>query len=583
MIKLSLNHIKLRDKMLLIYLLCVLIPIVLTNVIFYQVISSNVKAQRMQDLMLTAEKAANNLRDQFEIAMGISDVLNTDYFLNESLERQYMSDNEYVDSYNTNVFWILNKYSPVYNSIKQIRLYTDNPTIIGGGYVLPITEHVTAADWFEKLEASRHSVIVRNLEQGAFGEENHYSVIRKLNYYTNRWTKIVKIDIHQNAIRQAFGSAIIDGDVYLLDENDIIQYTNRSDLDWVSQPVAFDPSLLMTEAYTFEQPAGVNNLGNWTIRLAVAEDNVLEEVSKSKSFVLYLAISNLIVTTLVIIWITRSLSTRLVRLVRHVKQVKHGSFETVAHGNHRDEIGQLTSEFNRMTRQIGTLIDDVYVADIQKKDLELKRNRAQLHALQSQINPHFLFNVLATIRTRSMMKEETETARIIHNLAKIFRKSLQWNQDLVSVKEEMDLVLSFLEIQVYRFGEKLHYELDVEESSYSCKVPKMMLQTLVENASIHGIEPMKEAGRISVTIRRRDGLLLCLVKDNGVGMEEERLRGLMRSLNEHEEIGDNVGLKNLYYRLRMHYGSNATFQIKSAPGKGTEIHLHLPDTPPDME
>ncbi|GBF72675.1 two-component sensor histidine kinase [Paenibacillus sp. 598K] len=583
MIKLSLHHIKLRDKMLLIYFLCVLIPIVLTNVIFYQVITNNVKAQRMQDLALTAEKVANDLRDQFEIAVGISEVLNTDYFLNESLERQYITDNEYVDSYNTNVFWILNKYSPAYSSIKQIRLYTDNPTIIGGGYVLPITDAVEQTGWYRRLEVMGQMIMFRHLEQGAFGKENNYSIIRKLNYLGNfeRWTKIVKIDLHQDAIRQAVGSATLDGDVYLLDEKGVIQYTNRSDLDWISEPVAFEASLLADDVITFEHDAGINNLSNWSIMLAVEEHSVLEEVSKSKSFVLYLAISNLLATTLVIIWITRSLSTRLVRLVRHVKQVKHGSFETVAHGNYRDEIGQLTSEFNRMTRQIGTLIDDVYVADIQKKDLELKRNRAQLHALQSQINPHFLFNALNTIRTRSLMKEETETARIIHNMAKIFRKSLQWNQDWVSIKEEMDLVLCFLEIQVYRFGEKLEYELHVDESAHMCKIPKMMLQTLVENASIHGIEQMKDPGRIEISIRRADGYLHCTIKDNGVGMSEERLNELLRSLYEGDEMGDSVGLKNLYYRLTMHYGQAASFEMKSEPCQGTEVRLRLPETPPE--
>jgi len=583
MIKLSLHHIKLRDKMLLIYFLCVLIPIVLTNFIFYQVITNNVKAQRMQDLALTAEKVANDLRDQFEIAVGISEVLNTDYFLNESLERQYITDNEYVDSYNTNVFWILNKYSPAYSSIKQIRLYTDNPTIIGGGYVLPITDAVEQTGWYRRLDTMGQMIMFRHLEQGAFGKENNYSVIRKLNYLGNfeRWSKIVKIDLHQDAIRQAVGSATLDGDVFLLDERGVIQYTNRSDLDWISQPVAFEASLLADDVITFEHDAGINNLSNWSIMLAVEEHSVLEEVSKSKSFVLYLAISNLLATTLVIIWITRSLSTRLVRLVRHVKQVKHGSFETVAHGNYRDEIGQLTSEFNRMTRQIGTLIDDVYVADIQKKDLELKRNRAQLHALQSQINPHFLFNALNTIRTRSLMKEETETARIIHNMAKIFRKSLQWNQDWVSIKEEMDLVLCFLEIQVYRFGEKLEYELHVDESAHTCKIPKMMLQTLVENASIHGIEQMKDPGRIEISIQRANGYLHCTIKDNGVGMSEERLNELLRSLYEGDEMGDSVGLKNLYYRLNMHYGQAAFFEMKSAPCQGTEVILRLPEIPPE--
>ncbi|CAM4324094.1 sensor histidine kinase [Paenibacillus alkaliterrae] len=578
--KLSLNHVKLRDKMLLIYFLCVLIPIVLTNVIFYNVTTNNVKNQKMKDIAITVEKARNDLRSQIDIALGISAVLNTDYFLNESLERIYKTDGEYVDSYNTDIVWILNKYSPVYKSIKQITIFTDNPTIIGGGYVIPITEKVENAEWYREINQTTYPIVVRNSEMGAFGHENMYSVIRKLNYSAdqNEWQKIVKIDIHADAIRQVFSSIALDGDVFLIDEDNVIHYSNRRDIDWVFQKAVYSPALLTNDSFLFEERySSINNFGEWSIVLAMSEQKVLEEVRKSKAFVYYLALTNILVPTLIIVWIMNSLSTRLVGLLRHMKKVKHGSFQTVAYGDHRDEIGQLTSEFNRMTLQIKTLIDDVYVADIQKKDLELKRNQAQLHALQSQINPHFLFNALATIRTRSMMKNEVETAKIIHNMAKIFRKSLQWGKDWVSIREEMDLVLCFLEIQKYRFADKLNYRIEVDDSAYSCIIPKMMLQPLVENASIHGIEPIKEEGLIDIRIEHKGGSLYFTVKDNGVGMNAEELGRMMRSMHESEEMGDNVGIKNIYYRLQMYFNGEADFEITSSPGEGTLVHIRVPE------
>lgn len=578
--KLSLNHVKLRDKMLLIYFLCVLIPIVLTNVIFYNVTTNNVKNQKMKDIALTVEKARNDLRSQIDIALGISSVLNTDYFLNESLERLYKTDSEYINSYNTDIVWILNKYSPVYKSIKQITIYTDNPTIIGGGYVIPITEKVENSEWYREINQTSYPIVVRSSELGAFGRENMYSIIRKLNYSAdqNEWQKFVKIDIHADAIRKVFSSIALDGDVFLVDEDNIIQYSNRQDVDWVNQKADYSPSYLASDAFLFEERySNMNDIGDWKIVLAVSEEKVFEEVRKSRVFVYYLALTNILIPTLIIAWIMKSLSARLVGLLRHMKKVKYGSFQTVAYGDHRDEIGQLTREFNLMTQQIKTLIDDVYVADIQKKDLELKRNQAQLHALQSQINPHFLFNALATIRTRSMMKNEVETAKIIHNMAKIFRKSLQWGKDWVSVREEMDLVLCFLEIQKYRFADKLNYQIEVDESAYSCTIPKMMLQPLVENASIHGIEPLKEDGQITIRIEHHDGSLYFSVKDNGVGIKEEELGRLMRSLHDSEDMGDNIGIKNIYYRLQMYFNGEADFEITSSQGVGTLVHIRVPD------
>src|SRR5690606_22873916 len=240
-------------------------------------------------------------------------------------------------------------------------------------------------------------------------------------------------------------------------------------------------------------------------------------------FVLYLAIPNVVVPTLIILWITRSLHVRIVRILKHMKRVKNHVFETIRDAETKDEIGQLTTEFNRMTLQIERLIRDVYMADIAKKGLELKSSQAELHALQSQVNPHFLFNALETIRMRSLMKQEDETARIIHNMAKIFRKSLQWGKDRVPVKDEMDLVVCFLEIQKYRFGDKLNYRLDIDKEAEKSLLPKMTLQPLVENASIHGIEPLKQAGTIWVSVKQTNVGLVCTVRDNGIGMSRERL------------------------------------------------------------
>ncbi|MFD2877163.1 sensor histidine kinase [Paenibacillus rhizoplanae] len=123
--------------------------------------------------------------------------------------------------------------------------------------------------------------------------------------------------------------------------------------------------------------------------------------------------------------------------------MKTQQFQTIMHGESRDEIGQLTLEFNSMIMQIKALINDVYLTEIQKKSLELERRKAQLNALQSQINPHFLFNALETIRMRSLLKQENETAKIIQSMAMILRSSLTWNKEWVSVEEELGFILCF--------------------------------------------------------------------------------------------------------------------------------------------
>jgi two-component system sensor histidine kinase YesM len=179
--------------------------------------------------------------------------------------------------------------------------------------------------------------------------------------------------------------------------------------------------------------------------VGVAQEKVLlEEVQGSRNFILYFALINLVFPSLFIVYITSSLHVRILRILKHMRKVGDQNFELIKGVNYQDEIGELTQAFNRMASKIKRLINEVYKADIQKKDLELQRKQAQLSALQSQINPHFLFNVLETIRMRSILKNEEETAKIIQNMAKMLRKSFIWGKDWVSVDEEIYLIKFFL-------------------------------------------------------------------------------------------------------------------------------------------
>ncbi|MNJ50984.1 Sensor histidine kinase YpdA [compost metagenome] len=177
---------------------------------------------------------------------------------------------------------------------------------------------------------------------------------------------------------------------------------------------------------------------------------------------------------------------------------------------------------------------------------------------------------------RSLMKDEDETAHIIHNMAKIFRNSLVWRKDMVTLKEELEFIYCFLEIQKYRFGDKIDYVVRAEESDLAVLIPKMSVVTFVENASIHGIEPLKQGGKIEVDIKRIGDNLMCSIRDNGVGMSSEKVQKLYRYMENEEEMGERIGIQNVIYRLRMYYKERLSLNISSMPGEGTEIILIIP-------
>jgi len=561
--------------MLIIYFISVLIPVILTNVIFYNITTNNVKKQKMKDLSLAIEQMRNELLYQIDTVVGITAVLYNDSLLNEYLEQQYEYTSDYVNNYHSYITDMLEKYTPVYGAIQKINIFTDNDTIIYGGSVLSISD-IEKEDWYKTLQNSNTFIPIL-VSETVSTSQPAISIVRKMSNTVGQdeYEKVIKIDLHPELIKQLFSNVMFEGNVILL-ANDVVQYESnppqRGQVNYGdARQETEDNAIVLEESY----PA-VKYLKDWRIIGKFQEKKVLEDVRKSKEFVLYMALPNILVPTLIIIWFTRSLNERLIRILKHMKRVKNQSFETIDNEETKDEIGQLMMEFNRMTLQIKSLIRDVYMADIQKKELELKRNQSQLHALQSQINPHFLFNALETIRMRSLIKEETETAKIIANMAKIFRASLTWGKDRVTVDGEMEFILCFLQIQKYRFEDRLDYRIHIDPSAKNCIVPKMMFLPFVENACLHGIERLKRGGRIDIRIERDEDTLLFAILDNGIGMDEEMVKRFYSYLESEEGIGERIGVQNVMYRLKLIYKDRCRLLIDSAPGKGTYIRLQIP-------
>ncbi|CAN7151527.1 sensor histidine kinase [Paenibacillus sp. LjRoot56] len=576
----QLNNVRLRNKLLMLYFLSVFIPILLTNVIFYQVTTHNVQRQKTEDISLNLDKLKDEFRAKIDNAVGISSVFYTDGLLNEALEQTYAETIDYVRMYNSQLATNINKYNLVYSEIKGIQMYTNNPTIIDSGGLHPLTDIIRETEWYRNLQKVHAEGQPYPLVMRSDDNESSYSglsIIRQMNNFVNAntYSKILKIEMSPDAIEVMFSNQALQGNLYLLNAEGDIQYTTDMKLDWIRGKTNFRSVAIPKDAIQLERDYTTNYLKNWRIVL-VSDGHVLDAVRKSKQFVVYLALVNLLLPTLVIVWISSSLHTRLVRILIHMKKVKNQHFDLIDEPETKDEIGQLVREFNRMTVQIKSLIDDVYIADIQKKDLELKQRQSQLHALQSQINPHFLFNALETIRMRSLIKQENETAKIIKNMAKMFRRSLEWGGEWVTFRDELDLILCFLEIQKYRFGDKLSYRFEVDESVYGCKIPKMTLLPFIENASLHGIEPLQGHGTIELKATRSGDQVSFTIADTGIGMPKEKVDLLNAYMGNGEDVSGHVGMKNAFMRLKLYYGNAIDVQISSEDGVGTIVKITTP-------
>ena len=236
-----------------------------------------------------------------------------------------------------------------------------------------------------------------------------------------------------------------------------------------------------------------------------------------------------------------------------------------------DELGDLGRSFNRMIQRIQNLLEEV-------KEDQVKLSKAEMRTLQAQINPHFLYNTLDSINWLSQEERNEDIIKMVTALTALFRTGISRGQDLIPLREELKHIESYLTIQKIRYEKKFLYEMDVDDSVLDCRIIKLVLQPLVENAIYHGIKLKNGKGLISIRVRKARDSVLLEVSDNGAGMTEERLKEVHLELQGREPDKEKTvyGLKNVNDRLKIYYGEPYGLIIHSIPGEGTTVTVKIP-------
>ena len=278
--------------------------------------------------------------------------------------------------------------------------------------------------------------------------------------------------------------------------------------------------------------------------------------------------------------IEKSIVLRIRTLEKAFGSDEKDTFSIVTQIEGNDEISSLMRKYNKMVNLTNTLITTVYKDKLRKQESDIARKNAELLALQSQINPHFLFNALESIRMHSLLKGENETAEMVGKLAIMERQNVEWGSDYVTIKKEMESIEAYLYLQTYRFGERLSFDIDVEEGCENILVPKLTIVTFVENACVHGIESKATPGWIFVRVYTKSDDLYIEIEDTGGGMNEESVEKMSESINnvtiESIKGKKHVGILNACLRLKMVSDNQAEFKIDSEEGIGMSVLIIIP-------
>lgn len=302
---------------------------------------------------------------------------------------------------------------------------------------------------------------------------------------------------------------------------------------------------------------------SWILKMEIEAGDIIDELDKIRNVLIIcivVFVSLLVVGTYLI---AKSITDPIGRLTKAMREVQDRGFEPIKIQTGRDEIGELFDGFNRMNKEIKGLIVSLI-------EQENNAKNAELNVMQEQIKPHFLYNTLDMIASLALTDKPENVYNAIESLGRYYRNSLSRGGEIIPLRNEIDIVKDYIELQNLRYNQLFSVDYDVDERLLDIPVLKLMLQPLVENAILHGIRPLGEGGHIVISAIQESGLILSVI-DNGIGMSGDKVSMILSE----DEKDRRIGLKGTITRIKHYYGEQAKVLIESKCGKGTKITIIL--------
>ncbi|WP_069999227.1 cache domain-containing sensor histidine kinase [Cellulosilyticum sp. I15G10I2] len=481
--------------------------------------------------------------------------------------------------------------------IKSVYVFDNTNNIYSvGAQILPTlqSDQIKYAEWYKEVVQKKGGYILR-LNGGGIAfhntQDNYVSLIRLIrDMDTTDTLGILVINIPEKAFSQAFSSLAgkKENNVVILNEHNEVIISNFNTgkieakqveqdkfIDFESQVIQAANEWLDTTSATkmkkIDQTEYLvsyvsENKYNWKLVSIMPFAKLFEENAVMSLVGFVIILFNSIVLFISAVSISRLITTPIKDLLNSMKDVEKGVFNEVQVKTQSREFKRLCKGYNIMIMEIKKLIGRV----IEEQKIIRK---TELYTLQAQIKPHFLYNTLDSINSLVLSECTEEASSLVEALGNYYRASVSKGKEIITIGEEINMVKNYLKIQQVRYPDLFTVKYDINTECLDYKVPKLILQPLVENALYHGIRPLNRNGIITVGADKQEGVVRLWVQDDGVGIKPEQLDAIINS-----KLGEGTGsfgLKGTLERIRIIYNGKNAFEIKSKPHEGTEIILYV--------
>lgn len=371
---------------------------------------------------------------------------------------------------------------------------------------------------------------------------------------------LLRIDFNETFISNILDEVKLgeEGKVYLVGDGSIIYAENR---DLIGKSTSVINSIY---GATIQQPL---HHKDWVLVGFIPKTELVNNISQfNKIFLLMVSMILLLILAFALAT-ARVILRPLRKIMKGMESFKQGNLNIMLDNNRKDEFSTIIHSFNDMAERVKSLIETIYRQQVHYR-------KAEMLSLQSKLNPHFLYNTLDMIYWKLILKDEEEIGGLIVALSSILRYSITHHHEFVTVREDMEQMKSYLKLQMTRFEDKLQYAFVIQEEVLELKIPKIIIQPLVENSIKYAFQDMSRSGSIVIRSYLENDHLFFEVSDNGVGMTEEKLQSIRASM-ETPSSDAGIGIQLVHQRTRYIYGATYGITIESEIGKGTTIKLKM--------
>ncbi|OGO79534.1 MAG: hypothetical protein A2Y23_09710 [Clostridiales bacterium GWB2_37_7] len=416
-------------------------------------------------------------------------------------------------------------------------------------------------------------------------KKDYFTLARKIiNFNTLENYGYLLIDLEEVILEQAYTGLKDNENVEVFisdDQGNVISHTDKSK---IGSTIMFEPYakevLADKSGHSYVQYktdigkvaiySTIENNG-WKIIKTISTDYLYSEINNIQKYFIVGGLIYGLVIILYILFFSFGYTEPMMRMMSVIKRVEQGDLTARTEVKSNDEVGQLGHSLNNMIAEMQILIDKLVKEEQEKKEVELE-------ALHAQINPHFLYNTLNTIKWMAKIQGNTGISKAITALVKLLRISTNLGRDMISLREEIDYVMNYVVIQKLRFSKVVNIVYHIDESCMELSVPKLILQPIVENSFIYGMEEEQHDLNIELKAYIKDNILVIEIHDDGPGIEEEVLKNILTNATDKTRFSK-VGLNNVNQRIKLYCGNDYGLEIEAELGIGTLVFVKLPINP----